>query len=172
MERYEAYRKSQGRELLNVIPREGVRALLRHFRTDERAREAGEGEDLLVWLADRCGDILPLPPFDVWAQDFHRDRGAYAHVPGPPLAPQAPDGSPVTVELRSLSHGGQEWVAALALRPGDDQWVGHIRFHPGGAPGFFTTGEVFRESSPTEVRRRFQSFDEHTLGAFLRSALP
>lgn len=171
-ERYLAYRQAQGRELLNVIPREGVRSLLRHFRADAPGDAPREGEDLLEWLALRCGDLLPLPPFELWVRDFHQARGAYATEPGPPLAPEAPGGEHVTVEVRSHRYQGKEWVAALAVRPQHDLWVGHIRFHPQQESAVFTTGDIFREASPVEVRQRFHTFDEHTLNAFLRSALP
>lgn len=171
-ERYLTYRQAQGRELLNVIPREGVRSLLRHFRTRSPAEAPAEGEDLLEWLALRCGDLLPLPPFEVWVRDFHAARGAYASEPGPPLAPEAPGGEHVTVEVRTHRYQGKEWVASLAVRPQHDQWVGHIRFHPDRESAVFTTGDIFREASPVEVRDRFHTFDEHTLNAFLRSSLP
>ncbi|MDT8341963.1 MAG: hypothetical protein RQ751_10665 [Longimicrobiales bacterium] len=188
-ERYAAYRRAQGRELLNVIPREGVRSLLRHLRASgdasvdaargptPRAGRAeasveADGGALLEWLAARCEALLPLPPFEVWVRDFQGGREEYASEPGPPLAPSAPDGSPVAVEVRSLRHAGEAWVAALAVRPAAERWVGHIRFHREGDPGAVTTGEIFREDSPVQVRERFRSFDPHTLSAFLRSALP
>lgn len=171
-ERYDAYCQSQGRELLNIIPREGVRSLLRHFGGEHRVASLSGDEDLLEWLARRCRDLLPLPPFEEWVSDFRSGRSAYVAVPGPPMAPRTADGAPVTVDLRSVRYHGEEWVAALALRPQDDQWVGHIRFHLHDAVSAYTTAEVFREPSPVEVRERFHSFDDRTLGAFLRSALP
>lgn len=169
-ERYEQYRAGQGRELLNVIPREGIRSLIRSLR--ERGHPAPPvNGDTLEWLATRCAELLPLPPFEVWARDFYAARHAYEGLPGPPLAPETGDGEPVTVEVRGLRHDGREWMAALALRPLGRQWVGHIRFHPSGEARVFTTGDIFRETSPVAVRRRFRGFDDHTLGAFLRSCL-
>jgi hypothetical protein len=47
-----------------------------------------------------------------------------------------------------------------------------VRFHPAGRPDFVQTGEILREESPEEVRRRFRDFDEGTLAALLRSVLP
>jgi hypothetical protein len=123
-------------------------------------------------LARRCADLLPLPPFHVWAEDFHRSRRAYGSQPGPPLAPLAADGGPVTVAVRDVRHKGGEWVAQLALRPLGALWVGHVRFHPAGLPDFVQTGEILREESPEEVRRRFEGFDDRTLQALLRSVLP
>lgn len=171
-ERYVAYREAQGRELLNVIPREGVRSLLRHFRATGELSASGEGEEMLSRIASHCSGLLPLPPFEEWARDFHSARAAYASFPGPPLAPQTPDGEPVTVDVRTLEHADGEWVASLALKPVDDVWVGHVRFHPQGSDRVFRTGDIFREPSPVDVRERFRSFDDRTLNAFLRSALP
>lgn len=170
-ERYVAYCRAQGRELLNVIPREGVRELIRHFRGQGEPVRAMDA-DMLDWLAGRCEELLPLPPFEQWAEDFYRSRAAYDPIPGPPMAPAAPDGSPVTVEVRSLAFGGHRWTAGLALRPAAGGWTGHIRFHAREEGPVYATGEVFREGSPLAVRERFQAFDDHTLGAFLRSALP
>jgi hypothetical protein len=177
-DRYLAYCSDQGRELLNIIPREGVRSLLRHFRLNggvhpyaDRVEDADD-RGTLYWLAERAMEILPLPPFDVWVQDFHASRFEYATVPGPPMAPEAPDGEPVTVELRSIRRGESEWVASLGVRTLGERWVGHIRFHSPGEPKVFTTGEIFREPSPIDIRQRFRDFDERTLKAFLNSVLP
>ena len=167
LERYRAYRRAQGRELLTIIPREGVRSLLRTFEPS-----SPDDGDVLDELAARCSELLPLPPFDVWARDFHEARAEYESLPGPPLAPESPDGEAVTVEVRSIAFRQSEWVAALALRAHDDQWVGHVRFHPSSGAQVYTTGDIFRESSPLQVRERFRSFDDGTLNAFLRSALP
>jgi hypothetical protein len=177
-DRYLAYCSDQGRELLNIIPREGVRSLLRHFRLNGGVSpfvnkvEDPEDRGTLYWLAERAMEILPLPPFEVWVQDFHLSRFEYATVPGPPMAPEAPDGEPVTVELRNIQRDAEEWVAALAVRPRAQDWVGHIRFHSPGVSQVFTTGEIFQESNPTDVRQRFRDFDDRTLGAFLSSTLP
>ena len=117
-------------------------------------------------------EMLPLPPFEVWARDFHRSRREYAAVPGPPLAPESPDGEPVTVDIRAIKRAQEEWVAALALRTWGGYWLGHIRFHSPVSPQVVTTGEIFREPSPVEVRRRFRDFDDRAMKAFLNSALP
>jgi hypothetical protein len=173
-ERYEAYCRAQGRELLNLVPREGVRSLLRVLRDLDGAPTEEEigSEETLDRLGELCRRLLPLPPFEVWTEDFHRARSAYAELPGPPLAPQAVDGSPVTVDVRAVTHRGEPWVADLALRPLEARWVGQVRFHREGEPSFVQTGEILREDSPLEVRARFRDFDETTLVALLRSVLP
>lgn len=185
LERYRAYRVAQGRELLNLLPREGLRSVLRHLQSREGGlaasgvavvgadpREPEGGLQTLDDLAARCSELLPLPPFHVWLQDFHRARGEYATLPGPPMAPETADGEAVTVETRELVHQGDSWVASLALRPLEDRWVGHIRFHSSEDDRMHQTGEILREGSPTEVRERFRGFDDHTVTAFLRSTLP
>jgi hypothetical protein len=175
-ERYAAYRRTQGLELLQLLSPEGRRGVLRHLRERGPGGDgSGEGLDESVTLDDvarRCADLLPLPPFHVWAEDFHRSRRAYESQPGPPLAPRAADGGPVTVAVRPVRHEDREWVAQLALRPLGSLWVGQVRFHPAGLPDFVQTGEILREESPEEVRRRFQGFDDRTLQALLRSVLP
>ena len=174
-ERYEAYRLTQGRELLDLLPSEGLRSILRHLR-EAGAGEGGasgfDGDLTLEDLARRCAGLLPLPPFHVWAEDFHRSRRAYESLPGPPLAPRAVDGRPVTVAVSTFRYRSDVWVADLALRPLAPLWVGHLRFHLAGDPHFVQTGEILREESPEAVRRRFEDFDERTLGALLRSVLP
>ena len=179
-ERYESYRRNQGRELLDLLPAEGLRGILRYLRdgawpSDQRLEGSTSGLDDVVTLEDlarRCADLLPLPPFEVWAEDFHRSRSAYESQPGPPLAPRSEDGRPVTVAVRTIGYEGVAWVAGLGLRPQDPLWVGHVRFHPAGDPEFVQTGDILREGSPEEVRRRFADFDDRTLEALLRSVLP
>ena len=173
-DRYEAYCRAQGRELLNLVPREGVRSLLRVLREVEGAPPVPDSgsEETLDRLGALCRRLLPLPPFEEWLADFNRARSAYADLPGPPLAPQAVDGSPVTVDVRPVSHRGEPWVADLALRPLEARWVGQVRFHRPGDPSFVQTGEILREDSPLEVRARFRDFDDGTLVALLRSVLP
>jgi len=178
-ERYESYRQNQGRELLNLLPADGLRGILRHLKAAGSTVAGGAGastglDDVVTLddLARRCADILPLPPFEVWAEDFHRSRRAYESLPGPPLAPSSDDGRPVTVAVRTIRHRGEAWVAGLALRPIDPLWVGHVRFHISGNPDFVQTGDIIRERTPEEVRHRFADFDERTLEALLRSVLP
>ena len=141
--------------------------------------EDPEDRGTLYWLAERAMEILPLPPFEVWVQDFHLSRFEYATVPGPPMAPEAPDGEPVTVELRNIRRDDEEWVAALAVRPRAEDWVGHIRFpdgvealHEAGVGSVVQPGGSIRDPQVIEAYRQFRDFDDRTLGAFLSSTLP
>jgi len=176
-ERYETYCRDQGRELLNLLPREGVRSLLKRLRDTTDGPSALQAPvetsaETLERLADLGRHLLPLPPFEVWVDDFHKARAEYATIPGPPLAPEAADGQPVTVDVRPVTHAGDPWVAGLALRPLKGRWVGHIRFHRAADPTFVQTGEIFRAETPVEVRERFREFEDRTLLALLRSVLP
>lgn len=170
--RYEAYRHRQGRDLLTILPREGVRALVRQFRSGQG--EAVGGEPTLEQLAAYCAELLPLPPFGAWLEDFHRNRGAHLEDVEPPLAegPVVPGGEPVTVDVRAFAVGSVEWVAALCVHPVEEGWRGAIQFHRPPERDSVRTTDIFREEHLTPVRERFHGFDEATLRAFLRSALP
>ncbi len=170
--RYEAYRQRQGRDLLAIVPREGVRALVRQFRAGQG--EAVRGEPTLEQLAAHCAELLPLPPFGAWLEDFHLNRGAYLVDVEPPLAegPAVPGGEPVTVDVRTFVVASAEWVAALCVHPVEEGWRGAIQFHRPPERDSVRTADIFREEHLTPVRERFRSFDEATLRAFLRSALP
>lgn len=171
--RYEGYVLRQGRDLLALLPRSGVRELLRAYRRQPRAGVGGEGPTIDE-LAVFASTLLPLPPFGVWAQDFSAHRGAYLAQTEPPLAdgPTAPDGEPVTVNVRTFSADGHDWVGELLVRPVPEGWRGSIHFHRPGAERAGCTGEVFREGDLTTLRDRFSACDSATLQAFLRSALP
>lgn len=167
--RYDAYRARQGRDLLALMPREGVRRLLKAFR-EQGGHPEPELETLAVFAAAR----MPLPPFGVWLEDFHRHRAEHLELAGPPLSdgPQAAEGAPVTVDVRTLRVGAAEWVASLAVHPVSTGWRGAIYFHLPPDSRSFPTADVFREEDVTSVRRRFADLDQATLQAFLRSVLP
>jgi len=170
--RYESYRLQQGRDLLAILPREGVRALLRGIHEQEGAVEF-ESADGFERLARRCADLLPLPPFDAWALDFARNRAAYGGPDAPPLAPALDHASGATVAVRDFhSLRGESWVASLEVRDLDGRWTGTLRFHQPGSSASCRTGPILREERPEEVRERFDAFDRSTLCALLRSALP
>lgn len=165
--RYDAYRRQQAIRLLSLLPEGAVRPLYRRAR--EWAGVEGRVDDPLAILLDFCGEILPLPPFRVWLDDIRAHPTAYLDdVPGATEAT-----GPVTVEVRSFRVADREWHASLNVRPDGEVWRGHITFHTGeGGSSLHPTGEIFREDAAATVRTRFLDFDEHTLRAFLRSALP
>lgn len=169
--RYGAYRLRQGRELLALVPREVVRELHRRMLD-----EHGSDSDIepIQRLAGFCADLLPLPPFDEWVQDFHRHRDAYLAETEPPLSegPSAPNGEPVAVDVRAFWFHSCEWIAGLWVLPDAEGWRGAIHFHDASGERAVRTADIFREAHLTTVRERFRMFDGPTLEAFLRSALP
>lgn len=176
--RYRAYCAQQAAALPGLLPREGVRELYRRAR----AGVGGPVEDPLALLVAYCRTILPLPPFEVWLEDYLRDRSAYAEALESVGAPGRD--APVTVELRRLEYEGRGWFAGLSLFRESSGWRGFIAFHPeepasDGPPpdrvparSLARTGDIFRGDSSDAVRDRFRSFTPDTLQAFLRSALP
>jgi hypothetical protein len=122
-------------------------------------------------LVTYCEALLPLPPFDRWCDDVRRN--AAAHLDDVEDSAEAPDvETPVTVATRELSHEGGAWRAHLRAFRDGSAWRGFIAFETGSASRVHRTALIFRESSPADVRERFQSFESSTLSAFLRSALP
>lgn len=170
-ERYRRYRIQQGRELLTLLPREGIRALLRQ-RIASAPATSGSGL-AMEELAHVCAELLPLPPFAVWLQDFQEHRRAHLEVDHlGPSGPEGPQGAPVTVAVRSFLADGEGWTAELVVRPEGERWCGVLHFHRGEGAPVARTGDIFSEVRPEEVRARFRAFDDHTLRAFLRSSLP
>jgi hypothetical protein len=170
--RYEAYCAEQAAALPGLLPREGLRALYR----SARAEVTGEVVDPLALLVARCRALLPLPPFEVWAADYLRDRRPYLE----PVEEGTAGGMrsvPVTVDLRSIEHAGAAWVASLAVFREPPEWRGFISFHPAAqavAPGrpLQRTTDIFLEPRAEDVQSRFRAFSDDTLQAFLRSTLP
>lgn len=167
--RYDAYRLRQGRDLLALIPREGVRRIVKAFR-DQGGHPEPELDTLAAFMAAR----MPLPTFGVWIDDFHRHRAEHLALAEPPMSdgPQTAEGAPVTVEVRTFLVGDAEWVASLAVQAVGPRWRGAIHFHRPPDSRSFPTADVFREEQVTAVRRRFADLDQATLRAFLRSVLP
>lgn len=168
--RYEAYRRRQGSELLSLVPREAIRPLYRAAL--ERLAARGEevvDQDTLGMLARFCCDLLPLPPFEVWREDFLAHRAAHLDE----AEERSPVPGPVTVEVRSFQDAaGTTWYASLDVVRGGGRWTGTVAFHSAGGGRSFRTGEIFREADAASVRSRFLEFDRSTLQAFLRSVRP
>lgn len=168
--RYEAYRVQQGRDLLALLPREGMREVLRSLHVGEDEGFDFALDDGFEALAAKCAGLLPLPPFEVWARDFGAHRAAYG---GAEAAPLANSSGPVVVAVAEFtSESGDEWVASLELRALGEVWSGAVLFHRPSTPGTCRTGPILREPHPEDVRSRFEGFDRTTLRALLRSALP
>lgn len=166
--RYAAYRLRQGRELLQLVSREGRREIIR------ACRDRTGGGDSLDELAAFCATLLPLPPLAVWLEDFQQHRSAHLALDDPAaVGPRTPDGSPVIVGVRELRHAGCAWVAQLLVTPRDTGWHGAIHFHRQDGDGSSVrTGHIFREGGVEAIRERFDSLGSSTVAAFLRSALP
>ena len=169
--RYDAYCAQQAAALPAMLPRDGVRALYR----SARRQVTGEVVDPLALLVEECRRVLPLPPFELWAQDYLRNRRH--HIEEMELSVGPRKGAPATIDARRLQHGGQSWVGELAVFHEPPLWRGLITFHlekdEGSAQRVarHSTGDVFREEHSEDVRDRFRSFGEGTLQAFLRSAI-
>ena len=173
-ERYEAYRRRQAARLVRMLPREAIRPLYRRAREEApRGDAVGDGgeADPLGLLLRYCEQLLPLPPFPLWAEDLRRHPdGHFADLEestdGP--TPEAPS----TMEVRPLMVQGRPWLARLRTFREAGLWRGYISFKEEGSGRVHRTATVFCESRADELRERFVSFEQTTLEAFLRSALP
>lgn len=170
-ERYAAYRLRQGRDLLNVIPREGLREVVKACRP--LADLAPDADVSLEDLAAFCADLLPLPPLSVWMTDFQVNRDAHLlDQANGEAGPRTADGTPVVVAVRHFKADGREWVGQLLVWPRDRGWEGAIQFHRDETARVWRTAAIFQEEGVSAIRRRFDVFDDSTLVAFLRSSLP
>lgn len=169
-ERYQAYRLRQGRDLLNLIPREGLREVVRACRP----LSARPGTDVsLDDLSAFCADLLPLPPLSIWMADFQQHRDAHlADQAAAEAGPRTPEGTPVAVAVRHFRSGGLEWAGQLLVWPCEGRWEGAIQFHRDETARVWRTAAIFQEPSVSAIRNRFDIFDDSTLSAFLRSSLP
>lgn len=189
---YQHYCDNEARELLGLLPREGLRALWGRARERASAPETGrEGSNsgelplnALELLRAEARDLLPLPPYDVWVKAYVTARAAFLERMGIATAPERR--GPVTVAVRPVN---AIWWAHLNMERCDRGWVGHIAFHTGadallpdashpeGTAGAVRggggrTADIFRAESPEEIRERFRGFTVHTLEAFFRSVTP
>ena len=167
--RYQAYRRRQAAQLLQLMPREAVRPMVR------AARAAGvdvrSENDPLAVLASFCESILPLPPYDVWREDLEQNPDA--HLRDLDDAREAPTAqTPSTMEVRVIDFGGGPWWAHLRSFRDDSGWRGFIAFEDPSSGRVHRTATIFHEDDPSELRERFNCFENASLEAFLRSALP
>jgi hypothetical protein len=169
---YQEYRRREAGALLSLLPPEAVRPLYRLARERMAGDPQSDTDDplaLLVAFVER--HLLPLPPFEVWRDDFRAHRSA--HLQGLDVDPRAPEpGDPVTVEVRSFRRGDGEWYAGLSLFRRESVWWGFLAFSRGDGVTVARTADIFREERPEAIRDRFRSFGADALQAFLRSTLP
>jgi hypothetical protein len=188
---YERYCDTEARELLALIPREGLRRLWGRARdraNSDEGRDTGPlrpGEpplEALEWLRAEARDLLPLPPYESWVKAYVTGRAAFLERMGIATAPER--SGPVTVAVRPVN---AIWWAHLNMERRDVGWVGHIAFHMGadaalpgaeggagesGRNGGVRTTDIFRGERPEEIRDSFREFTAHTLEGFLRSVSP
>ncbi len=173
---YERYCDHETRALLQLIPRDGLRALYRAARSasvhpEEEAEVQGGSQlltqDSLAMVVRYARELLPLPPFHLWLDAYLDDRDPFLAALGIEATPDRPD--PVLVDVRAVDGG---WMAGLHLFHREDEWRGFLQFtREAGRPGH-RTADIFRGEAPAEVRARFREYSEATLKAFLRSVLP
>lgn len=166
---YEAYRRRQARRLVALLPRDAVRPL---YRAAASGRVDGSPEgDPLELLVEHCARLLPLPPFEVWAEDFARYPDAHLNdwddeVEGPTAA------EPLSLAVRSIDLDGVSWSVRLCGFQDAAGWRAFLSFDGPRSEDPYRTAVVFHEADPRALRDRFSEFDAHALGAFLRSSLP
>jgi hypothetical protein len=166
---YAAYRRRQARGLIRLLPREAIRPLYRRALDEGFGKETAS--DPLGALLRYCEVLLPLPPFDAWRDDLHRN--ATAHLQDLDDSAEAPTAdAPTTVEARRFEFEGCTWVARLRSYREGHTWRGYITFEDEIAHRVHRTALIFSEGDPVDVRERFLGFDLAALRAFLRSALP
>jgi hypothetical protein len=179
---YQRYCDHEAEELLSLLPREGLRALLRKVREGERPPEdeALSTAKALEGLRAEARALLPLPPYEVWLRDYVVARVEYLDRMGISTAPER--SGPVTVAVRSF---GDVWWAHLNLERKEGEWRGHLSFHAETEALFLRedgeralgsteirTADIFRGRSPEEIRSRFREFTPEALDDFLRSVTP
>ena len=165
---YVLYCRHEARELVQMLPPEGRRNLLRVL--------ARSGEPSISRLLDLARTLLPLPPYDAWVDAYVSDRASYLERLGISEIPERDE--PVTVAIRPVAG---RWWAHLNLRQRDRRWFGSISFHPeaslsedrGPQVGLaLRTAEIFRGEDAEEIKQRFMAFGEAAMQGFLRSVTP
>ena len=163
---YERYCEREAMRLLSLIPQDAVREFYRHA-AEWSGEEGGQVNDPLAVARAFARHLLPLQPYERWIPDYLAHRSAYLEELAIPSAPRREE--PVAVALR---HFGDGWYAALLLSDGGAGWRGFIQFHRSEGARTVRTAEIFRGERVEDIRERFETFDEGTLQAFLRSVLP
>lgn len=166
---YRAYCRTQAGAFLSLIPRDGVRPLYARARAWAIEADQYEAKDPLETLVRFVVEVLPLPPFDVWARDFERNPLLYLRAFVAGGVPSPGWSEPAAVECRPVRSGDQGWTSSLNIYPDDGIWRGFISFENEESSTSFRTTDVFCENEPEEVQRRFSELTEATLEAFLRS---
>ncbi len=161
---YQRYCETEVRGLIELLPREGRRALLR------LEAQSNGSESLSVDAVYRAARrVLPLPPYEEWVPAYLANRGAFLERMGIPAVPDRE--APVTVDVRPVGNG---WWASLNLRHVGESWIGSIVFHADPSlvrsPGAVRTADVFRGPDPDALRERFREFGRPVMEGFLRSA--
>jgi len=163
---YERYCEREAIRLLSMIPQDAVREFYRHA-AEWSGEESGQVNDPLAVARAFARHLLPLPPYERWIPDYLANRSAYLEELSIPSAPRREE--PVAVALR---HFGDSWYAALLLSDSGAGWRGFIQFHRAEGALSLRTAEIFRGERVEDIRERFDTFDEGTLQAFLRSVMP
>jgi len=137
----------------------------------ERPVEHDSETDSLNLLLRFCESILPLPPFDIWLEDF-RDHPR-SHLDDMDRSAEVPSSStPATLETRRLVRGPDAWTVRLRGFRDGGVWRGYIAFEEQASGRVHRTALIFRERDAWDLRERFLGFEPATLEAFLRSSLP
>ncbi len=169
--RYVEYCQGQASALLGLLPKDAIRPLYRKAREWATARGLHENKDPMATLVRYCRELLPLPPFEPWLDDYELHRTAYLQLAAEgPLHARTVE--PVMVDVREVTLDGRTWTAGLSLFRDGAVWRGFIGFRQTAADPGVRTAAIFCEEDPKEIRERFTNLAFHTVQAFLRSALP
>ena len=113
---YQEYCQRQAEDLVRLVPKEAIRPLYRTARAWAAARGLFENKDPMATLVRYCRDLLPLPPFECWLEDYENNRIAHLqYVSEGPLDARAVE--PVVVDASDLRIDGETWTASLSLFP-------------------------------------------------------
>lgn len=164
---YERYCEREAMGLLSLMTRDALRPFYRRAAAWAEAEGDADGRDPLSIARRYARTVLPLPPYEEWIPLYLANRAAYLEELEILSAPRRED--PVAVAVRDFGDG---WYAALCLTGAPSGWNGFIQFHRSEGVQSCRTADLFRSEEASEIRIRFEAFDDHTLAAFLRSALP